>query len=599
MLLQGVRCGIGEVAHWLPHSLGAPTFDGGTANAHHGCMKSGAETGAPPALGDATVAGFRRGPTTADIDERRRRLGELLSTSEDPALHHELASLSYLAYEFVEARRHAETAFLAFKARGERRPAAVSAALLGRIFFEGMDNKPAASGWFSRARTMLEGEGSCPERGWVLLGLVGCSVENAEQLCRDCQEALEIARQYGDTDLECKALADAGVAAISLGRQQEGARMVDEAMAMVSCGEVGYFTAAQVLCDAVTACERSGEVGRLEAWLDVLEDAGVTDPDDQRPLMFSHCHTAYGTVLCRAGRWREAEGALRLGVATSSSGFGYHRIGGRAALAELRIRQGRLDEASVLLERCADRVEAAFAVALLQQAEGRHAEAVTVSSRALRDLGGDELVRAVPLLGEEVRSLLALDDVEAARAAAADLERRTAPPSPRSGQAYAALAQAEICQATGDLSGAVEQLEHGLAALRGARLPLLEAELRLRLAEALEVTNPALAEAEARSAYEVYAGLGAPEAERCHGVLARLGREAPDVVRVASPLDELSARECEVLRLLGRGRSNPEIATELFISRKTVEHHVGAILRKLGLRNRTEAAAYSSQVARL
>ena len=77
-------------------------------------------------------------------------------------------------------------------------------------------------------------------------------------------------------------------------------------------------------------------------------------------------------------------------------------------------------------------------------------------------------------------------------------------------------------------------------------------------------------------------------------VLDAFGTGAGEVAAVEDELDRLSAREREVMRLIARGYAYKEVAKELFISVKTVETHVSAVLRKLQLSSRHELTRWAA-----
>jgi DNA-binding NarL/FixJ family response regulator len=82
--------------------------------------------------------------------------------------------------------------------------------------------------------------------------------------------------------------------------------------------------------------------------------------------------------------------------------------------------------------------------------------------------------------------------------------------------------------------------------------------------------------------------------DRAAALLRSHGAPAPRPAAGTRTLPELTAREAEILAGLRRGDTNGEIAARLFLSPKTVEHHVSRVLVKLGVRTRAEAAAVAA-----
>jgi DNA-binding CsgD family transcriptional regulator len=137
----------------------------------------------------------------------------------------------------------------------------------------------------------------------------------------------------------------------------------------------------------------------------------------------------------------------------------------------------------------------------------------------------------------------------------------------------------------------LSHLEEALRAFAEAGMPWDVARTRLLMARGLGRSDREVAVAEARAAERTFRELGAArDADGAAAVLRSLGVAEGRAPRPAGPL---TRREREVLRLLAEGLSNQEIADRLFLSKRTVEHHVGSILAKLGVTTRAQAQAHA------
>jgi DNA-binding CsgD family transcriptional regulator len=373
--------------------------------------------------------------------------------------------------------------------------------------------------------------------------------------------------------------------------------LIDEAMAGTLGGEHRRLdTVVITCCDMLVACDLAGDLRRATQWCQ------VADRFINRygcPFLYARCRTLYGSVLLARGRWAEAEGELLAAVRMAEgTGPGAH-ADALARLAELRLRQGRLEEAQGLLPERGGGRAAARTAARLRLAAGEPAVAAGLLERSLEDHGvpqvhGEHRLRVAAALETLVTARIALGDLDAA-AGAADRIPELAAEGDHEVAALSALASARLATARERPEEARQALERALELFGRLDLPYEVAQVRLELARVLAATDSEMAVAEATAARDALERLGAAAEADAADVLRRSlgarGRTGPKRVGV------LTRREQEVLRLVGLGLSNPEIAQRLFISRKTAAHHVSSVLAKLGVRNRAGAIAYATRQA--
>ena len=497
-----------------------------------------------------------------------------------------LASALFWLGDMRTPRELRERAYVEHRRRGDARRAAAAAIFVSGEYRISGENVSAARGWLARAERCLERVELCAEHGWIELERAKTAAE-LELAQQHASRALEIAREVESPDLEITALAQLGVKLVATGRWEDGMTLLDEAMAAAMSGEASDALAiCDTCCQTLVACDQIADLRRASDWCRV-----VVEFAERRRFtpVYAWCRAIYAGVLVVTGDWERAEVELVRSLRTFDTVGGVgSRVLALARLAELRLRQGRIEEAERLVAECDEHPLALVPVARLRLLRDDATTAAALLERRLAALPVDAPACA-PLLPPLVDARIATGDTDGADAAARQLAALAATLRRDNLRALAELATGEVALARGeDGRGCVETAVELFAQIG---MPFEAGDARLRLARLLAAERPELAVEEARHALAAFERLGAlRKADEAAGVLRSLG--ASGRTRVAGAGD-LTGREREVLALLGEGLSNAEIAARLVISEKTAGHHVGRVFRKLGVRNRAEAAAYA------
>ena len=436
-----------------------------------------------------------------------------------------------------------------------------------------------ASGWLGRAQRLVEPEGECAERGYLLLPAMFQheAMGDLAAAAAVAEEAVRVGERFGDRDLFALAIHGQGHMLIRDGRAREGLALLDEAMVAVTAEEVSPIVTGLVYCGVILACQEIYEVRRAREWTRALAQWWALQPE--MVAFTGRCLVHRAEILQLDGEWRDALDEARRAserfaeTRNPAAGLACYRQG-----ELLRLQGDFAGSERAYREASGVGWEPQPGLSQLRLAQGRTDAAVAAITRAEAETTNQ--VERARLLPAFVEIMLAAGEIEPARRACVELDEVV-------GGYESAMLDAMLSHAWGALHLAEGEAREALGALRRA------AETWRALDAPYEIARTRVLVGDACRALgdEESAVL---EHDAARAIFERLGAK-PDLARLspAASRHGLSPRELEVLRLIAVGKTNREIAASLVISEHTVARHVQNIFAKLGLSSRAAATKYA------
>lgn len=409
-----------------------------------------------------------------------------------------------------------------------------------------------------QAVEILERHGPTIELGRALAsaGASGMELADRRQALPMLRRSLDIARMVGDANAESDALNTLGCSLVTEGQVDDGLASIERALDIALAHGLGHL-AGRAYANLATFLADNHRFERSDA---VIAD-GLRYTEDHDLLLRSVCLSGVlAESEMKRGRWDDAM-ADALGVLEQTATMTVGRIPALTVIGTIRMRRGEADAQAVLRES-------------LRLAEGTA-----------------EIQRIAPVAFALAEEAWLRGDRDGVRGSIQVVLDRIDAPITRPDLSQLASWAARLGDGPNVPSGAPPELalqidgrwQEAADAWRTVGRPYEQA---LAL---IEVGSPAALS----EAFDVLDRLGArPAATLAADRLRSLGERVPRGVRASTRANPagLTSREVEVLRLVATGLTNGEIAAQLFVSDRTVEHHVSRVLGKLGVTSRREAA---------